>query len=84
MCTCNDRLLQNVYETGFAMDEATLYLDTHPKCPMAMQYFQNARRMNEQAIRAYEKENGPLLIANAEADTWNWIQGPWPWEGGMR
>ena len=38
MGACNDRLLQNVYETGFALDEATLYLDTHPKCPMAMQY----------------------------------------------
>ena len=30
MGACNDRLLQNVYETGFALDEATLYLDTHP------------------------------------------------------
>ena len=35
MCGCDDKLLQAVYETGFALDEATLYLDTHPDCPMA-------------------------------------------------
>lgn len=51
MCGCDDKLLQAVYETGFALDEATLYLDTHPNCPMAMQYFQNARRMNRQAMK---------------------------------
>ena len=65
MGACNDRLLQNVYETGFALDEATLYLDTHPKCPMAMQYFQNARRMNEQAIRAFEQD---YTIVNRKTD----------------
>ena len=53
MCGCDDKLLQAVYETGFALDEATLYLDTHPNCPIAMQYFQNARRMNRQAMKAY-------------------------------
>lgn len=84
MCGCDDKLLQDVYESGFALDEATLYLDTHPKCPKAMQYFQNARRMNQQAIRAYEEANGPLFVSNQEEKQWKWIQGPWPWEGGMR
>lgn len=65
MCGCDDKLLQAVYETGFALDEATLYLDTHPNCPMAMQYFQNARRMNRHAMKAYEELNGPLQVADA-------------------
>lgn len=84
MCGCGDKLLQAVYETGFALDEATLYLDTHPNCSMAMQYFQNARRMNRQAMKAYEEVNGPLQVADADSNNWNWINGPWPWEGGMR
>ena len=84
MCGCDDKLLQVVYETGFALDEATLYLDTHPNCSMAMQYFQNARRMNRQAMKAYEEVNGPLQVADADSNNWNWINGPWPWEGGMR
>ncbi len=84
MCRCDDKLLQSVYETGFALDEATLYLDTHPNCPMAMQYFQNARRMNRQAVKAYEEVNGPLQVADADSNSWNWGNGPWPWEGGMR
>ena len=83
-CGCDDKLLQAVYETGFALDEATLYLDTHPNCSMAMQYFQNARRMNRQAMKAYEELNGPLQVADADSNNWNWINGPWPWEGGMR
>lgn len=84
MCRCDDKLLQSVYETGFALDEATLYLDTHPNCPMAMQYFQNTRRMNRQAMKAYEEVNGPLQVADADSNSWNWVNGPWPWEGGMR
>ena len=84
MCGCDDKLLQAVYETGFALDEATLYLDTHPDCPMAMQYFQNARRMNRQAMKSYEEVNGPLQVADADFNNWNWITGPWPWEGGIR
>ena len=84
MCGCDDKLLQAVYEAGFALDEATLYLDTHPDCPMAMQYFQNARRMNRQAMKSYEEVNGPLQVADADFINWNWINGPWPWEGGIR
>ena len=59
-------------------------LDTHPDCPMAMQYFQNARRMNRQAMKSYEEVNGPLQVADADFNNWNWINGPWPWEGGIR
>ena len=84
MCGCDDKHLQAVYETGFALDEATLYLDTHPNCQIAMQYFQNARRMNRQAMKAYEEVNVPLQVADADSNNWNWINGPWPWEGGMR
>lgn len=30
MCGCKNQLMKNVYETGFALDEILLYLDTHP------------------------------------------------------
>ena len=68
----------------FVIRELNLYLDTHPDCPMAMQYFQNARRMNRQAMKSYEEVNGPLQVADADFNNWNWINGPWPWEGGIR
>ena len=37
--TCGNALLQKVYETGFALDEVTLYLDTHPSDSQAMEYY---------------------------------------------
>ena len=78
------RLSKFISQVSFALTETNLYLDTHPNCPMAMQYFQNARRMNRQAMKAYEEVNGPLQVADADSNNWNWINGPWPWEGGMR
>ena len=82
----NDRvtLLRRLQICEFTLVECNLYLDTHPNCPIAMQYFQNARRMNCQAMKAYEEVNGPLQVADADSNNWNWINGPWPWEGGMR
>ena len=37
---CENQLLQKVYETGFALDKITLYLDTHPMDTQAMAYYQ--------------------------------------------
>ena len=33
---------------------------------------------------SYEEVNGPLQVADADFNNWNWINGPWPWEGGIR
>ena len=44
--TCGNTLLQKVYETGFALDEITLYLDTHPTDKQAMEYYQYIRKAN--------------------------------------
>ncbi len=78
---CN-QLLQKVYETGFMMDDVLLYLDTHPHDVQAMEYYQEARKANKEAIAAYEQACGPLMINGVCSDSWSWINNPWPWEGG--
>ena len=50
MCQNENSLLQKVYETGFALDEATLYLDTHPADSQAMEYYQYVKRANQNAV----------------------------------
>ncbi len=80
---CENQLLQKVYETGFALDEITLYLDTHPMDTQAMAYYQYAKKANQEAVAAYEKVYGPLLINQVNAGSWTWTANPWPWEGGM-
>ena len=80
---CENQLLHKVYETGFALDEITLYLDTHPMDTQAMAYYQYAKKANQEAVAAYEKVYGPLLINQVNSGSWTWTVNPWPWEGGM-
>ncbi len=82
--TSREMLLKNVDEASFAVNEATLYLDTHPNDKSAMRYFE--RRLNDRikAIQAYEQSYGPLLVDNIDAsgDSWSWTDAPMPWEEG--
>ena len=41
---CNvekQRLMNAIYQCGFAISDITLFLDTHPKDPDALDYFQS-------------------------------------------
>lgn len=84
MCSSGDDLLKRVYETGFALDDAVLFLDTHPTDSKAMSYYCQAQAANQQAVQAYEQVYGPLTANRVTSEQWDWIKGPWPWEGGER
>lgn len=73
-----------VYETGFAMDDILLYLDTHPEDQRALAYYEETREAWKQARCAYIANVGPLAYADVtDTNKWTWIERPWPWEGGM-
>ena len=55
MCGCKNQLMKNVYETGFALDEILLYLDTHPTDQEAMNYYYYVKQLNKEAVCAYEQ-----------------------------
>lgn len=77
------QLLQQVYETGFALDEVNLYLDSHPCDKEALNYYHYVVQLYQAAIAAYEAQCGPLQTTGVNsADYWSWIDGNWPWEGG--
>lgn len=82
MFRCENELLKRVYETGFALDDVCLYLDTHPSDRDAMNYYHYVQKLNQDAIQAYQRVHGQLLITDVAADQWNWVNNPWPWEGG--
>lgn len=79
-----NELLKKVYETGFALDDIALYLDTHPTDQEAMNYYRWVQRENRGAVRAFEQTYGPLMIDGVESNDWSWVSNPWPWEGGNR
>lgn len=83
MCGCDCPIRKRVFETGFALDDILLYLDTHPMDREALRYYQYAKQQNEEAVRAYEQTYGPLMFTQVDCkNEWSWMKNPWPWEGG--
>lgn len=75
-------LLKIIYETGFALDDTILYLDTHPDCKEALSYYHKMKEIYEQAFSDYEENYGPLLATGVTCkNKWEWVNAPWPWEG---
>ena len=81
-CNNRDQLLMRVYETGFALDDILLYLDTHPSDQEDMNYYHYVNQQNQEAVRAYEQLYGPLMFNQVSGNEWSWVRSPWPWEGG--
>ncbi len=80
-----DRLLRNVQAASFAVDEARLYLDTHPNDKKAQIYFDKYNEARKKAIQEFEEEHGPVLTDNIEATKtgWTWTRDPFPWDEGV-
>lgn len=75
-------LMRQLNEASFAMDDVLLFLDTHPCSPNAMQYYQKAVSMRKNAMEAYERQFGPLMVDSVTGNDWDWVTEKWPWEGG--
>ena len=79
----NDRkkLLKQIQIYSFAVYEAALYLDGHPKNRRALEYYRKKKEILSELYVKYEKLYGPLTITgNACEDEWKWVSTPWPWE----
>ena len=57
-----ETLLQEITEVSFAMDDAKLFLDTHPDDAQALAYFQDCVNQRKAAMAKYAKEFEPLTI----------------------
>lgn len=81
-----ERLLRNVQEASFAVDEARLYLDTHPEDENAKRYFDKYNDMRRKALQSFEQHYGALLTDDIDAsrDGWTWVNDPFPWDEGVK
>ena len=74
-------LLNRIQICDFALKEANLFLDSHPKSSEAIAYFLKHKAIREQAYNDYVKKYGPLTPLDfSGGDEWSWTDGPWPWE----
>ncbi len=74
-------LLSELYSVSFALDDVTLYLDTHPDCAEALGCFDNLRALEKNLTDEINASYFPLTAAANSSCAWEWVKGPWPWEG---
>lgn len=80
----NNDLLMSIYQTGFAINDLTLYLDTHPDDEEALAYFHELSEKRADALKEFEAEQYPLVLDSVtesnSGDYWHWADAPAPWE----
>lgn len=75
------KLLKEVMEYDFTLQELILFLDTHPSDCAALDMYHDIQTKSKEAKARYEQYFGPLCSANVQdKDRWTWLAGPWPWE----
>ena len=91
------QMLKEINEISFVINDLTLFLDTHPLEPTALEAFSQAMEKRKQLLKEFAKEFEPLTQDCVCPDTNNqtgsntmyagqkhftWTDGPLPWEGG--
>ena len=76
---CRD-MMNKLRAVDFALTETVLYLDAYPDSDEAMRLYCELVSERNQLIDAYESKCGPLTMYGNNGSTWNWTEGPWPWE----
>lgn len=79
----NNSLLEEIRALAFVKTELELYLDTHPNCRAALDYYEKTVNELNAKIAEFEDGNTPLTAAGAAgAERWTWVEEPWPWQAG--
>ena len=74
-------LLKEIMEVDFRIVDLGLYLDTHIGDDGAIRMRNEAVKKSEMLKEMYEKEYGMLTqTAENNSGSWDWVDGPWPWE----
>ncbi len=74
-------LLEEIRQLSFVKTELELYLDTHPTCKVAIDYYHRTIDALSELMERYHAAGGNPLVAAGSVDTenWSWVNMPWPW-----
>lgn len=76
-----EQLLKKLSAYAFAAYDWNLYLDTHPDDKDAIAMFRKMADKADELKGEYISKFGPLrAVESQDADQWEWINGPWPWD----
>jgi len=77
-----EQLFHTIQVSSFALDDLTLFLDTHPDCADAIALYNQQKAIRAQAIKEYTEAYGPITRYQVDTNQgWSWTETPWPWEG---
>lgn len=81
-CTLSqDELMNRIQSYAFAVNDLTLYLNTHGNDEKALALHNQYTRDLRNFVNTYERKYGPLSMY-CPCNSWRWVANPWPWEGG--
>lgn len=78
-----EQMLSKINEASFAVNDILLFLDTHPNCKEAINYYQEMMLLRKKYLEEYSSLYGPLTVDTAylsDDDCWKWALQPFPWE----
>ena len=73
-------MLRCLQALAFAVQESTLFLDTHPDDRQALTYHNEKLAAFTDLKKRYVALYGPLCNYTTNQESWRWIDSPWPWE----
>ena len=74
-------MLNDIGIVDFTLVDLMLYLDTHPTCKEAMEYFNHYAKVKNKMMKEFSMLYFPLTKDLAESTTeWRWGTAPLPWE----
>ena len=76
-----EELMKKIMQYKFAVNDLSLYLDTHPNDRNALKLHNEYVKELKEVEKCYEEKFGPLTF-ETQMDTWQWIEDKWPWERG--
>ena len=77
-----EKMLRRVQMYGFAMNDAALFLDSHPNSREGLDYYRKQKALYDKSASEFAAKYGPLEKSSipSDADNWDWVSDPWPWE----
>ncbi len=83
-----EQMMTELSTISFAINDLTLYLDTHPNCQNGLALFKELLQKRLDLLATFADKFYPLTqisMITGENDTncYGWGEGPAPWEGGL-
>ena len=81
-----EKAMHRIMEVSFALNDLTLYLDTHPGCESGLTLFyelteERVKLLAEYASRYYPLTQLSMVTGECNRQEYGWAEGPMPWEG---